>query len=85
MLNFGWNAIFSTELAVIMYSAHVMIQTGETILINLVLVNGILFQLIIPLNFIRSIYREANQSFINIEVIFTLNGTEPSMVNSNNV
>jgi len=84
MLNFGQNAIFSAGLAAIMYVTHGMILTGEASLGDLVLVNGLLFQLSIPLNFIGSVYREVKQSFIDMEAMFTLKGTEPSMIDAAN-
>ena len=58
LINFGHNTIVSVGLAGIMWVTHGMILTGEATLRDLVLVNGLLFQLSIPLNFIGSAYRE---------------------------
>jgi len=85
MLNLGQNAIFSCGLTLIMYMAYQDILLGHATVGDLVLVNGLLFQLSIPLNFIGTVYRELRQSFIDMNTMFTLFDTTPVIRDHHNV
>jgi ATP-binding cassette, subfamily B (MDR/TAP), member 7 len=80
LLNFGQSAIFSVGLTSIMYLTSCQILEGTATIGDLVLVNGLLFQLSVPLNFIGSVYREVRQSLVDMEAMFKLSDTKPAIV-----
>ena len=82
LLNFGQAAVFSAGLAGIMYLTAGQIANGSATIGDMVLVNGLLFQLSVPLFFIGSVYREVRQSLIDMEAMFQLSETPPEILDS---
>ncbi|KAK9746928.1 ABC transporter [Popillia japonica] len=80
-LNFGQNAIFSAALSGIMILAANQIVQGNMTVGDLVMVNGLLFQLSIPLGFLGSVYREVRQALIDMQTMFTLMTMETAIKN----
>jgi ATP-binding cassette, subfamily B, heavy metal transporter len=70
VLNAGQAAIYSVGLTIVMVMAGLSITKGTSTIGDFVMVNALMIQLYMPLNFIGSSYREIKQGLIDVEGMF---------------
>jgi ATP-binding cassette subfamily B protein len=76
VLNFGQQTIIAVGLVMILWRATLGVIDGSMTLGDLVLVNTLMIQLYIPLNFLGVIYREIKQALTDMDRMFSLLNTE---------
>ena len=81
-LNFGQQTIIALGLILILWRATVGVAAGTLTLGDLVLVNTLMIQLYIPLNFLGVIYREIKQSTTDMDRMFVLLGTNQEVADT---
>ncbi|HYF53497.1 MAG TPA: ABC transporter ATP-binding protein/permease, partial [Salinarimonas sp.] len=79
VLNSGQAVIFTIGMTIVMCLAVRDIQAGRQTIGAFVLVNAMLIQLYIPLNFMGMLYREIKQALIDIEEMFRILEQNPEI------
>ena len=82
ILNLGQQIIIATGLMLILWRSTLGVVNGSMTLGDLVLVNTLMMQLYIPLNFLGVIYREIKQSLTDMDRMFSLLNTEKDIADS---
>jgi ATP-binding cassette subfamily B protein len=83
-LNLGQQIIIAVGLMLILWRATLGVVNGTMSLGDLVLVNTLMIQLYIPLNFLGVIYREIKQSLTDMDRMFSLLNTDKEIADSPN-
>ena len=83
-LNLGQQIIIAVGLMLILWRATAGVVDGTMTLGDLVLVNTLMIQLYIPLNFLGVIYREIKQSLTDMDRMFSLLSTDKEIADSPN-
>ena len=74
LLNLGQSFIIAVTVTLLVWRATLGVVNGAMSLGDLVLVNALMIQLYVPLNFLGVIYREIKQSMVDMEKMFALLG-----------
>ncbi|WP_208991146.1 ABC transporter ATP-binding protein/permease [Pseudovibrio sp. Tun.PSC04-5.I4] len=78
-LNFGQALILGAGVTTCMAMSAMAIQRGEQSIGDFVMINALLMQLSVPLNFIGFIYREIRQGIADLEAMFSVLAVEPEI------
>jgi ABC-type transport system involved in Fe-S cluster assembly fused permease/ATPase subunit len=79
VLNAGQAVIFTIGLTVVMAMSIAGIRAGTNSVGDFVLINAMMIQLYVPLNFMGMVYREIKQATIDIEMMFEILNRDPEI------
>ena len=79
VLNAGQAAIFTVGLGAAMVLCVFGIRAGTNTVGDFVMINAMMIQLYLPLNFMGMVYREIKQAVTDIELMFSILSREPEI------
>ncbi len=79
VLNTGQAVIFTIGTTIVMWLAARGVMAGTHTVGDFVLINAMMIQLYLPLNFLGMVYREIKQGLVDLETMFALIGEEPEI------
>ncbi len=80
VLNSGQALIFTTGMTLAMWLAARGVIAGTHTVGDFVMINALMIQLLMPLNFMGTIYREIRQGIVDIETMFAVVAQDPEIV-----
>jgi ABC-type transport system involved in Fe-S cluster assembly fused permease/ATPase subunit len=79
VLNSGQAFVFSVGMTIAMLFAANGVMTGQHTVGDFVMINAMLIQLYMPLNFMGMVYREIKQGLVDLETMFSLLNEHPEI------
>ena len=81
VLNTGQAAIYAVGMTLVMWLAATGVMSGTHTVGDFVLINALMIQLSMPLNFLGMVYREIKQGLVDLETMFALLAERPEIEN----
>ena len=79
VLNSGQALIFTVGMTLVMLLAERGVLAGTHTVGDFVMINALMIQLYMPLNFMGMVYREIKQGFVDLETMFALMDEPPEV------
>ena len=84
VLNAGQAVIFTAGLSAVMLMCVYGIRQGTNTVGDFVMINAMMIQLYVPLNFMGMVYREIKQAVVDIEMMFSILARNPEIKDAPN-
>ena len=79
VLNSGQAAIYTVGMTLVMWLAARGVMAGTHTVGDFVMINAVMIQLAVPLNFLGMVYREIKQGLVDLETMFALLAEKPEI------